>query len=43
VYVNDQPTQLVSRHKPGIVISYDIDHAIDAIRLNPIGFAFRRT
>jgi len=43
VYVNDQATQLVSRHNTGIVISYDIIHAIDAIRANPIGFELPRT
>ena len=37
------PRELVSRHNTGIVISYDIIHAIDAIRANPIGFELPRT
>jgi hypothetical protein len=35
VYVNDQPTQLIARHNTGIVISSDIDHAVETIRANP--------
>jgi hypothetical protein len=38
VFINDQPTRLVSRHNTGIIISYDISHAIDLIRVNPVGF-----
>ena len=39
VYINDQPTEAIARHNTGIVISYDIAHAVELIRNNPIGFS----
>jgi len=38
VYIQDQPTQLMARHNTGIIISYEIRHAVDVIRSNPNGF-----
>jgi len=37
IYAGDQPTQLSARHNTGIVISYDIGHALMTISANPIG------
>jgi hypothetical protein len=39
VLLNDQPTQLISRHNTGIIISFGVNHAVDLINANPIGFS----
>ena len=38
VYEGETPTLLKYRHNTGIVIAFDINHATDMIRRNPIGF-----
>ena len=38
VYLEGKPTSLESRYNTGIVLVYEIQHAIDLISQNPIGF-----
>ena len=38
VYMKDQKTPLAYRSNTGIIVAYDIKHAVDLIGQNPIGF-----
>lgn len=38
VYLGTDQMHLSARHNPDIIVSYDIQHALDVISLNPIGF-----
>lgn len=38
VYLGTDRLSLSARHNPDLMVSYDIQHALDVISLNPIGF-----
>ena len=38
IYAGDQATQLAYLYNTGIIIAYGIQHAVDLIHMNPIGF-----